>query len=83
MESKEQKEIGYFIKKLRKQRGLTQAEFAEKLKTTQSAVARMERGGLNFSTRELFKIGDVLNHQIIKLDRQERDDFIINGGKLL
>ncbi|MCA9352352.1 UDP-N-acetylglucosamine 1-carboxyvinyltransferase [Patescibacteria group bacterium] len=78
-----QKQIGAFIRNIRKQRGLTQAEFAEKLETSQSAVARMERGGLNFSTRELIKIGKVLDHQLIKLHHEERDDFIINGGKKL
>jgi len=80
---KEQQRIGAFIKSLRKQKGLTQAEFAEKLQTAQSAVARMERGGLNFSTQELIKIGNVLDHQLIKLHREERDDFIIHGGKKL
>jgi len=80
---KQQKEIGQFIKTLRKQKGLTQTQFAQILETTQSAVARMERGGLNFSTQELLKIGDALDHQLIKLHREERDDFIIHGGKKL
>lgn len=82
-ESQEHKEIGQFIRELRKQKGLTQTELAEKLGTTQSAVARIERGGLNFSTSELIKIGDVLDHPIIKLHREERDDFIIHGGREL
>ena len=76
-------EIGKFIRNLRKKRGLTQVELAEKLEKKQSAIARIERGGLNFSTGELIKIGEVLNHPIIKLDREERDDFVINGGKKL
>ena len=80
---KQQKEIGLFIKALRKQKGLTQTQLAKQLETTQSAVARMERGGLNFSTQELLKIGDALDHQLIKLHREERDDFIIHGGKKL
>ncbi|MFT6361206.1 MAG: UDP-N-acetylglucosamine 1-carboxyvinyltransferase [Candidatus Paceibacteria bacterium] len=79
----EQKRIGKFIRSLRKGKGLTQVEFAQQLKTSQSAVARMERGGLNFSTQELIKIGNVLDHQLIKLHREERDDFIIHGGKKL
>ncbi len=76
-------EIGKFIKKLRKERGMTQVEFAEKLGKKQSAIARMEQGKINFSTNELLKISEVLKHPIIKLDREERDDFIINGGKKL
>ncbi|MFT7327954.1 MAG: UDP-N-acetylglucosamine 1-carboxyvinyltransferase [Crocinitomicaceae bacterium] len=80
---KEQARIGKFIRSIRKQRGLTQAQFAKKLGTAQSAVARMEKGGQNFSTQELLKIGNVLDHQLIKLHREERDDFIINGGQKL
>lgn len=79
----EQKRIGAFIKNLRKERGMTQAEFAQKLGKAQSAIARMERGGLNFSTQELVKIGKVLDHTLIKLHREERDDFVIHGGKEL
>lgn len=79
----ELKNIGAFIKKLRKQKKLTQKDLAEKLETTQSAVARMEQGGQNFSTQELLKIGKALNHNIIKLSKSERDDFIIRGGKKL
>ena len=80
---KQQGEIGQFIKTLRKRKGLTQTQLAVILETTQSAVARMERGGLNFSTQELIKIGNALDHQLIKLRREERDDFIIHGGKKL
>lgn len=80
---KEQYKIGQFIRKLRKERGLNQTQFAKILNTTQSAVARMERGGLNFSTQELIKIGEALDHQLIRLRREERDDFIINGGRTL
>lgn len=80
---KEQKKIGQFIRSIRKERGLNQTQFAELLGCKQSAVARMERGGQNFSTQELIKIGKVLDHQFIKTTREERDDFIINGGKKL
>ncbi|MCI5051020.1 MAG: UDP-N-acetylglucosamine 1-carboxyvinyltransferase [Candidatus Pacebacteria bacterium] len=80
---KEQERIGKFIRKIRKQKGLTQAEFAKQLGTAQSAVARMEKGGQNFSTQELIRIGNVLDHQLIKLHREERDDFIIHGGQKL
>ncbi len=48
-----QKKIGLFIKDLREQRGLTQAVFAKELGTSQSAVARMEAGGQNFSTQKI------------------------------
>lgn len=83
MNKTEQEKIGLFIKELRKERGLTQKQFAQLLETSQSAVARMERGGQNFTTKELVKIGDVLDHTILTINNEERDDFQINGGKKL
>ena len=79
----EQKKIGYFIKKLREKRGLTQKVFAKALKTSQSAVARMEKGGQNFSTRELMHISEILEHKIITLSSNELLDFQITGGHKL
>ncbi|HYC83014.1 MAG TPA: UDP-N-acetylglucosamine 1-carboxyvinyltransferase [Candidatus Paceibacterota bacterium] len=77
----EQQKIGYLIKNLREQKGLTQAAFAKALNTSQSAVARMEKGGQNFTTAELTKISNVLNRQIVSL--VESLDFKIVGGKKL
>lgn len=48
MTQSEHQKIGKFIKKLREQRGMTQEAFAKALKTSQSAVARMEKGERNF-----------------------------------
>ncbi|MCB9805892.1 UDP-N-acetylglucosamine 1-carboxyvinyltransferase [Candidatus Nomurabacteria bacterium] len=76
-----QEKIGYFIKNLRNKRGLTQNDFAKLLKTSQSAVARMERGQQNFTTGELQKISDALGHQILSLS--DSVDFRVTGGKKL
>ena len=78
----ERRRIGRFISLLREQKGLTQSEFAKKLKTSQSAVARMEKGQQNFSTGMLAKISAVLNQEIITLADQSLS-FKINGGKKL
>jgi UDP-N-acetylglucosamine 1-carboxyvinyltransferase len=80
-EDNSQTKIGYFIKNLRESKGLTQKQFSELLNTSQSAVARMERGGQNFTTKELLKISNVLNHKIISLS--DSIDFQINGGRKL
>lgn len=77
----EQERIGYFIKTLRESKKMTQDEFAKLLKTSQSAVARMESGGQNFSTKELQKISDVLNRKIIEIS--DSMDFRVRGGKQL
>ena len=81
MKNISQKQIGPFIKSLRERKGLTQANFAEALDTSQSAVARMEKGEQNFSTDLLNKIGDVLGHNILSLNNSI--DFQIVGGKKL
>ncbi|MCD8563982.1 MAG: helix-turn-helix domain-containing protein, partial [Candidatus Pacebacteria bacterium] len=77
------KQIGTFIKMLRKEKKMTQAEFAEKLETSQSAVARIESGNQNLTTKELVKISRVLGENIIALNNYRRDDFRIRGGKKL
>ena len=73
------KKIGKFIVELREQAGLTQEELAEALSTSQSAVARMEKGEQNFSTEMLSKISKVLNHEIITLSTGAIN-FQIEGG---
>ncbi|HMA78114.1 MAG TPA: helix-turn-helix transcriptional regulator, partial [Candidatus Paceibacterota bacterium] len=49
--------LGHRIADLREAQGLTQTELAKKLKTTQSAIARIERGRQNVSADMLKKIG--------------------------
>ncbi len=60
--------IGQLISQLRQDRGLTQAEFARKLKTSQSAVNRIEHGGQNLSLETLGRMSDVLNKPLITLN---------------
>ena len=59
--------IGQLIAQIRQERGLTQAEFAKRLSTSQSAVNRMEHGRQNLSLETLGRISDVLNKQLISL----------------
>lgn len=76
-----QKLIGNFIKNLREERGMSQDAFAKALNTSQSAVARMEKGDQNFTTGVLEKISKVLEHKILSLSSST--DFEIVGGKKL
>jgi UDP-N-acetylglucosamine 1-carboxyvinyltransferase len=57
--------IGELIAHIRQERGLTQAEFAKRLKTSQSAINRIEHGRQNLSLETLGRISDVLNKQLI------------------
>lgn len=59
--------IGSLIAQIRQERGLTQAEFAKQLSTSQSAVNRIEHGKQNLSLETLGRISDVLNKQLISL----------------
>lgn len=61
--------IGQLIAQVRQEKGLTQAEFARRLATSQSAVNRMEHGRQNLSMETLGRISDVLNKQLISLNR--------------
>ncbi len=77
----DQTKIGSFIKSLREQRGLTQEDFAKALSTSQSAVARMEKGDQNMTLEQLAKISDVLDHKIVSIS--DSVDFKIQGGRKL
>src|ERR1035438_7936183 len=59
--------IGQLIAQIRQEKGLSQAAFARRLNTSQSAVNRMEHGRQNLSLETLGRISDVLNKQIISL----------------
>jgi UDP-N-acetylglucosamine 1-carboxyvinyltransferase len=66
--NEEFKKIGRLISNSRLQRGMTQAELAKKLATSQSAINRIEKGNQNISIELLSRISDVLDRQIISLN---------------
>ncbi|RME59999.1 UDP-N-acetylglucosamine 1-carboxyvinyltransferase [Candidatus Parcubacteria bacterium] len=80
MTSKEK--IGAFIAALREERGITQAQLAKALHTSQSAVARMEKGEQNFTTETLAKLSKALGKSIVTLSPQTLN-LRIEGGKKL
>ena len=59
--------IGSLIYQIRQERGLTQSDFAKQLKTSQSAVNRIEHGRQNLSLDMLARISDVLNKPLINI----------------
>jgi UDP-N-acetylglucosamine 1-carboxyvinyltransferase len=71
--------IGHLIAQVRQDKGLTQAEFARKLSTSQSAVNRMEHGRQNLSLETLGRVSDVLNKQLISLN-EGAINLVIEGG---
>ncbi|MBA2558786.1 MAG: helix-turn-helix domain-containing protein, partial [Propionibacteriales bacterium] len=59
--------IGTLIRDARQGRGYTQAQLADVLKTSQSAVNRIERGHQNLSLEMLAKIGEALDSGIVSV----------------
>ncbi len=75
--------IGQLISEVRKQRGLTQSEFARQLGTSQSAVNRIENGRQNLSMEMLGRISDVLNRELLRINQSGSLNFKIEGGRQL
>lgn len=71
--------IGQLIAQIRQEKGFTQAEFARRLNTSQSAVNRIEHGRQNLSLETLGRISDVLNKQLLSLN-QGAINLHIEGG---
>lgn len=74
--------LGNTIKTAREERNLTQKELGKAIGTTQSAIARMERGEQNMSTEMLSKISTALNKEIIRIAKEDMN-FSIDGGEEL
>lgn len=76
------KNIGQSIADLRETKGMTQTELAKALKTTQSAVARIESGKQNVSADMLRRISKALGKNLITLS-PGTVNIAIDGGKKL
>lgn len=74
--------IGQLIAQVRQERGLTQAEFAKRLGTSQSAVNRIEKGKQNLSIETLARVSDALNKQIISIGDKSINLRIEGGHEL-
>ncbi|MFZ2038842.1 MAG: UDP-N-acetylglucosamine 1-carboxyvinyltransferase [Minisyncoccia bacterium] len=75
-------QIGKLISTLRQQKGLTQEQFAQKLNTTQSAIARIENGEQNLTTEMISKISETLENSLVCV-ADGAINIEIHGGKKL
>ena len=67
------KKFGEFIATIRKEKGWTQAELAEKISVTDKAVSRWERG-LGFPDINTIKpLADVLEVSVLEIMQSERE----------
>lgn len=74
--------IGKRIATVREQARVTQSDLAQKIGTTQSAIARIESGGQNVSTSMVKKISSALNKNLLS-DAPGSVNLQITGGKTL
>ena len=77
-----QAHIGKLIQTLREEKGITQEQFGHQISTTQSAIARIEKGEQNLTTEMISKISRALNRNILTLSSQTLN-IQIGGGKKL
>ena len=77
-----EKHMGAHIADIREARGMTQSELAKILKTTQSAVARIETGKQNLSADMLKKFSIALNKNLVALTPGTLN-LSVEGGKKL
>jgi UDP-N-acetylglucosamine 1-carboxyvinyltransferase len=75
--------LGSRIAKIRDDQRMTQSELAKRIDTTQSVIARIEKGEQNLSAETLAKISDALNHPIIEFAPEGTLNFRIHGGRKL
>lgn len=75
--------IGALIAENRQRKHMTQAQLAEAIGTSQSAIHRIENGGQNISLEMLARISDVLSSTIVTLNKSGTMNFRVRGGKKL
>src|SRR6476469_4455619 len=75
--------VGSLVRSARQGRGLTQAQLAERLGTSQSAVHRIEQGAQNVSLEMLTRIGAALDSPIVTLGGPQRTHLRVHGGQTL
>ncbi|HEY1570580.1 MAG TPA: UDP-N-acetylglucosamine 1-carboxyvinyltransferase [Pseudonocardiaceae bacterium] len=75
--------IGTLVRDSRKHRGWTQAQLADALGTSQSAVNRIEQGNQNLSLEMLTRIGNALDSEIVSLGRSGPMHLRVEGGRQL
>ncbi|MEX0931313.1 MAG: UDP-N-acetylglucosamine 1-carboxyvinyltransferase [Candidatus Paceibacterota bacterium] len=74
--------IGSLIQQLREEKNLTQSELAKRIGSTQSAIARIEKGEQNISTDLLSKISNALERDIVQVSDGSLNIEIEGGVEL-
>src|SRR3954447_25383079 len=75
--------VGMLIRNARRNRGWTQAQLAESLGTSQSAINRIEQGNQNLSLELLTRISEALDSEIVSIGRSRPPHLRVQGGRQL
>src|SRR5215211_7465892 len=75
--------IGALVRDARRHRGLTQQQLAERLGTSQSAIARIEQGGQNLTLELLGRLSEALDSDLITVGPTGPTHLRVTGGRLL
>lgn len=78
-----QQEIGGVVAHLRSERGLTQAELAKLVGSSQPAIYRIEKGAQNVSLDMIRKLSSALGSPILSVNTSVSQSLFIEGGKEL
>lgn len=78
-----QEAIGQIVERLRREKGWTQTQLAKKVKTSQSAIHRIENGRQNISFELTERLQKVLGGQILTVNDTVSQSYRIRGGREL
>lgn len=78
-----QEAIGRVVERLRNEKGWTQAQLAEAIGSSQSAIHRIEKGRQNVSLDLTKKLSAALGGQILSVNDTVTQSYSIQGGKEL
>ncbi|BDZ41142.1 UDP-N-acetylglucosamine 1-carboxyvinyltransferase [Paraoerskovia sediminicola] len=76
-------QVGALIRGARQHQGLTQAQLADRLGTSQSAVHRIEQGAQNISLDMLARVSDALAADIVTIGAPKHAHLRVTGGQTL
>src|SRR3954470_7246328 len=71
---------GTLVRDARRHRGLTQLQLAERLGTSQSAVARIEQGGQNLTLELLGRLSEALERELFSVGPSGPTHLRVTGG---
>src|SRR3954447_13286748 len=74
------RQIGALVRDARRHHGLTQAQLAERLGTSQSAIVRIEQGNQNLTLELLGRLSAALDSELISVGRSGPTHLRVSGG---